>query len=377
MIGGRHRNAHAIGHPCVVLDLGSVARGHPVPDGRRPEPTASPRTLQVSRCRPRTSRSPGRWLRSGVPIGVTSTSLTSAPNAEPSQAGVTSWGPRGSWLPDSIRRRVPARGEPRSSYHWVCDDPTISRHRMSTSAGSRSASRTTFTSSRDPDTSRPITTGVPGSRCSNRGPWRRPARCGLRGGVVNHRAGRPPRRRSAVRRSRPTANRSDKEITGVVVAQRRADPAGGRLRRRHCGYRGPARRPLLGFFEHGRGHAKTPGSPDDTTATARPPRRVHAPAGRVPVRRCCRWGAERCPSADPFEVRAVSDEVGGRGQFVAALRGHPVGVARARGRQPRCPSAAASPPRYRAAWRARSTAPCRRRPHRRAALVLGVLARST
>ena len=33
--------------------------------------------------------------------------------------------------------------------------------------------------------------------------------------------------------------------------------------------------------------------------------------------------------ADPVEVGAVADEVGGRGEFATALRGHPIGAARA------------------------------------------------
>ncbi|AMC69159.1 bifunctional S-adenosyl-L-methionine-precorrin-2 methyl transferase/precorrin-3 methylase [Mycobacterium tuberculosis] len=55
-----------------------------------------------------------------------------------------------------------------TEYHRVCEDPTINRQRMSISAGFRSANFTTRTSSFGPETGpetlRPITTGMPGSR---------------------------------------------------------------------------------------------------------------------------------------------------------------------------------------------------------------------
>ena len=85
----------------------------------------------------------------------------------PLPAGVAAVGTVPRRRPGSAARVRPRGEHPVTPYHWVCDDPTISRQRMSTSAGSRSPSRTTRTSSRGPDTSRPITTGVPGSRCSS------------------------------------------------------------------------------------------------------------------------------------------------------------------------------------------------------------------
>ena len=207
----------------------------------------------------------------------------------------------------------------------------------------------------------------------------------LRRGVVDRPTPgrRPPRRSSRCRDDVPRLEPVGQRDHRVVVAQRCADAAGDGLRGGHRRDHPDVARPATAWPPRAR---RSPSRTRRDRPT-RPPRR-RGPAG--PACRPARaragssvlsLGWRRWPSraATRVEVGPVADEVGRRGQFAAALRRHPVGVARARGRPPRrCPAAVLVAPPSRAASPARSTARwTRRRRPRAAPAARGVLARST
>ena len=91
-----HRDAHLVGDVGVELDLGAVAERDALPDrvvlgGQLDRERGRQVRLSVAYVADTRYVAPV-WP---VPIGVTSTSRTSAPSTEPSHAGVTSAGPRG------------------------------------------------------------------------------------------------------------------------------------------------------------------------------------------------------------------------------------------------------------------------------------------
>ena len=166
---------------------------------------------------------------------------------------------------------------------------------MSTSAGSRSASRTTLTSSRGPghvaaDHHRRAGVAVLEQQVPHGADLPGAA---LRRRVVDrqHQVGGRGRGEPGgddVPRLEPVRQRDHR----VVVAQRRADPAGDRLRGGHRRDHPHAPRPATAWLppaprspsRRRPGHRRTPPRPRG------PVRPACTPAGRGPVRRCCRWG---------------------------------------------------------------------------------------
>ena len=115
------------------------------------------------------------------------------------------------------------------------------------------------------------------------------------------------------------------------MPERGADPAGHRLRgshRRDHPHRHPG--PLLGLLENGGGHREHSGIPG-RHHRHRPPLLGQlagqpGPLGLGGV--VTGMAALTRAGRHPVQVGAVADQVGGGGQFAAALRRHPVGTAR-------------------------------------------------
>ena len=166
----------------------------------------------------------------------------------------------------------------------VCDDPTISRQRMPTRAGS-SGQRTTVTAlfarhvaGRSPPFRRR------GSAFSSRRASPRPARCDQMGCRSPAPGRQSPRPTTAPRDHFPGLSRSDSDSTASGAGSGRQS-AGHRLRSRHAGSPAPRRPvtspPRLVFLEN-RGYGGIlPGSPEDErTATAPAPFRLPGTALR-------------------------------------------------------------------------------------------------
>ena len=234
---------------------------------------------------------------------------------------------------------------------------------MSTSAGSRSASRTTLTSSSRAghvaadhhgragiavlQQQIPHRADLPGAASSTRG-CRSPAP-GRRCAAAVSRCG------DDLPRLEPIGQRDHR----VVVAQRGADPAGDGLRGGHRrDHPHPHARPLLGFLQHGgrhREHARIAGRHHRDGAALLGQRAGQPRAGGL-VGVVAGVAALTVASPDAVEVGAVADEVGGRGELAAALRGHPVGVAGAQAHHRDAAGGRVPGVRRQAAWPARSTA---------------------
>ena len=205
---------------------------------------------------------------------------------------------------------------------------------MSTSPGSRSASRTTRTSSSGPDDiaadhhRRARVRGGPAAGRASRRPatfasWRP----GCRSPAPDRRRPRRPSRcGDHLPRLEPVGQRDHR----VVVAQRGADPTGDGL---GGGHRRDDpnlhSRPFFGLFQHGGGHREDPGiarrhhrdGPTLLGQRAGQPRTrgfVGVVAGVTPLAVARR---------DAVQVAAVADQVGRGGQLAPALRRHPVAVA--------------------------------------------------